>query len=260
MLRDATSTISSPFWKAVAISTLNTVLSILKTDPAQANSMSIRRSTGYMQTMELIRQKRYLQNLLHISLSKDAGSGELNIDLYRTVLDMCVTIAGDQNGVDLIYDSDFFRLFNSTGSAVAISLLTDDIANGFMSSNLDTEKIFYVLMPALQLFSVMLSVHPHNQQILRGCIDFLHKNETLVLDILGLKHRSLRGLQLIKAILSVLSVVSAFKSVSSNKNTDDVFPSVWGDSSGMRGSSWLLRPLCALLKRIGTIYVTLIFM
>ena len=227
-------------------------------DSSRSNSKRSRpfftnHTTGYNQIVQQLSSKGHLHDIFHYGLSNGSGQSTLDMGLYRATLDMCVPIACNVEGVSVLLDNKLMQFINDLRPIDPVPMLLDDsmeMSAGDMAAvKQECEDIIDDAMtPVLRLFRAMLSTSPKFIPLLEECTLYLHRNADVVKHLLSLKMKSLKGLTLVKSLVSVISIIAAYRGPG-------------GAASGGKGLSTMsvadifMPELNSLLKRIGIIVV-----
>lgn len=127
-------------------------------------------------------------------------------------------IASSADGVNILLDNRLMHFINELSPIDPVPVLLEDSlsvsAGGDLASmRLEAEDLVdEALTPVLRVLRAMLASSPLCIPLLEGCALYLHRNAEVVKHLLSLKMNSLKGLTLVKNLVSVISVMSAYKS------------------------------------------------
>lgn len=134
--------------------------------------------------------------------------------IFERTLGLCTHIASTHEGIDVLIQCDLLdRLTNLPPIPTPYSVTSDLIEANFDEESLMREShnaVDKTLMPILTLLRTMASTESAQTSfVLKKIAEFLNNNYSIVCYLLGLRIKSLRGLELVDSITVLLAMIAA---------------------------------------------------
>lgn len=105
-------------------------------------------------------------------------------------------------------------------------------------------------VPILNLLRTIAASHPTSEKILSICAKFLSNNNLIVTSIMQFTLKSMRGMQILNAIVITSCMIAACQSPTKKRRAYEINESMWYSEYGFRTDIYMT-DLCNLIKMIG---------